>query len=291
MNHFATDLNGLPALVVIIVVLYLFLYVPIKLVVTIIAHIKQKNDRLRLLEQKTVVAEYQPPAELTPAEIGFLYDAKLALPEVYATVIYLEQLGLIELSSEQGKYRIQTVNPDATGLREFETYILWFLDQHSGEVITKRMLRHVRWKADLIIKRQLQAFGYLASTAEQTRRSLIRIGIILGLLFGLTIIAVHPHSSNGFIALLFIFVIGTPLYFIAAVFLYIRVQKISGEPWLGTPKLKEIWSDIEGYRQFIELVELDNLQFDSESTKGTIQNKTLPYAIALGFQTGWQEKL
>jgi hypothetical protein len=73
--------------------------------------------------------------------------------------------------------------------------------------------------------------------------------------------------------------------------LYRAYQKIAGEPWLGTKKLKQVWSEIEGYRHFIEVVEADKLEFDSENTKGIVKNKTLPYAIALGFNTGWTKKI
>lgn len=289
------ELSGTPALLVMIVLLslfaYLFLYLPVKLITTVIAHGKQKADRLRLLQQKTVIAEYDPPANLTPAEIGFLFDAKLSIAEVFATIVNLQQRSLATIGENEGKLMVYEVKIGQSSTA-FEGYILGRLDNHKGKTINKRFLENIRRSGDQVMKQQLQEKGYLLPIKEQIKRSFLRLSFIMAMLIILfPVLAFRPNTLEEITNTVFFLIVFWPGYFIVSIFLYSTYQKIAGEPWLGTGKLKQIWTDIEGYRGFIQMVELDNLQFESETTKGIIKDKTLPYAIALGFNTGWLKKV
>jgi hypothetical protein len=57
-----------------------------------------------------------------------------------------------------------------------------------------------------------------------------------------------------------------------------------------TKKFKQIWPEIEGYRDYIRQVEVDELKFESEELKTSSKNKALPYAIALELNTEWQKR-
>ncbi len=292
---FSGELSGFPAvassLILIALPFYLFVYLPIKLVTVVVAHANKKADRLRLLHQKTIVAEYDPPDHLTPAEMGFLFDSKLSLGEIFGTIVQLEQQGLLTITEQGGDMLVTTERPVPADLKKFEHFILDTVREQSGRPLTLKLLKKTRPLAEVVLKQQLQEAGYLATTKEQLKRSfhrLVFIMIMLMLLF--PILAFRPHTGTGIIVTATFLLIASPAYFIFAAVLYSKYQKIAGEPWLGTPKLKLVWSDIEGYRHYIEVVEADNLKFDTETTRGIINNKALPYAIALGFNTGWLEK-
>ncbi len=292
---FAFEISGIPALLLVIIIvavpLYLFLYLPFKLVMIVVAHASQKAERLRRLQQQTIVAEYDPPGGLTPAEIGFLFDSKLSLAEIFGTVAYLEQQGLILITEQPDGLLITAGKTVPSNLKKFERYVLDTINEQSGRPLTLKLMKKMRPLAEQVLKKQLQEQGYLLAITEQMKRSfdrLLIIVILLVLLFPVATFQVHTLEGITLTGLFFFF--AWPLYFIFAFRLYATYKKIAGEPWLGTPKLKEIWSDIEGYRHFIEVVEADNLKFDTETTKGIIKDKTLPYAIALGFNTGWRQK-
>lgn len=291
MNEFHFELSGFPALVIIALCFYLFVYLPIKLVVAGIARAKRKADRLRLLSQRTIIAEYDPPANLSPAEIGFLHDTKLTAAEVYGTIVSLEQQGLVTIAEEQNHLQIVDVKPAPPDCKEFEKHILLVLAQHRGQPINRKLLTSTVRSANQIIKKQLQDQGYLASPLEGLKQSLFALIIIVTTLIMLTVALFRPNSLSEIGAFAFFVIILWPIYLVVSVFLYATFKKIAGESWLATPKLKRIWSGIEGYRQFIEIVELDNLQFDSQNVKGTTKNETLPYAIAFEFNTGWRKRL
>lgn len=295
MNYFAFsfsgELTGWPALLVIGLLFYIFIYLPIKFVFSLLAKIKQKNDRLRNLKQRTIVAEYETPTGLTPAEIGFLHDSKLNIAEVYATIIYLHKQGLIMLVETGGRQIIESTRPAPPTLKPFEKYVLAYASQHTQEAVTIGLLKRAKLEGDLVINKQLQDAGYLLTRREQIKRSLFRLGLIWLSLIILTTVLTRPNTSEGIQALIFFMVFLAPVYFVTSVFLYFTIQKIAGEPWLLSPEIKNIWPDIEGYSQYIKQVELDNLQFESQEMQGQIRNKSLPYAIALGYNTGWLDKV
>ena len=87
--------------------------------------------------------------------------------------------------------------------------------------------------------------------------------------------------------MIFMLIISSPGYFMLSLFIYMKYIKIAGESWLGSVKLKQVWPEIEGYRYYIEVVDADQLKFESENTKGLAKNKALPYAVALGINTNW----
>lgn len=291
MDYFAVELTGLPAFLIIVAVLYIFIYLPLKLVISVIAKGKQKTDHVRLLRQKTVIAEYSAPADLTPSELGFLYDSKLSTAEVYATIIALQQQGLVVLEETDSGLIIGETRQAPLSLKEADKYVLGILGENRAQALTKRLLEKMLSAVQLIIKRQLYEQGYLVSPIEQIKRSFIRLGLIACSLMALTIFGLFRHSLSDPTGPIFFAIFFSPFYFFISIFLYLKFKKIAGEPWLGSPKLKTIWPEIEGYHQYISLVEIDNLKFDSEDTKQAIKDKNLPYAIAFDFNTGWLDKL
>lgn len=293
---FSGELSGFPALVLLVLIIaipfYLLVYLPIKLITIVIARANQKADRLRLLHQRTIIAEYDPPDNLSPAEMGYMFDSKLTIAEVFATIVSFEQQGFLTITEEPAGLLVTTTQSVPPHLKEFERYVLDTIREQSGRPLTLAMLEKITPLADVVINKQLREQGYLVTGNEQLKRSFFRLLFITAtLMLVFPILAFRPTSSEGIIMTgLFLFFF-SPGYFIFSFFVYKIYKKIAGEPWLGTPKLKQVWSDIEGYRHFIEVVEADRLKFDSETTKGIIHNKALPYAIALGFNTGWLKKL
>lgn len=285
-------LEGLPALLVAVAIFsiffYVFIYLPFKFVTKLLAHAKHKADKVLLLQQNVVIAEYEPPAGLSPAEVGYLYDTKLNAEELYGTIVDLQQRGLVMLDDN----RINAVKPSPPDMPEFDRHIIGWLSEHENQVITRPLLKREAVKSNLVMNRLLRESGYLLSFTEQAKRSFMRLGIIMVALFILfPVLAFRPHTIGGVEAIIFFFIFTWPGYFIFAAVLYSTASKIAGEPWLGSPKLKAIWPEIEGFRHFIELTEQQQLKFESTQTEQNIKDKNLPYAIALGIDTGMLEKL
>lgn len=57
-----------------------------------------------------------------------------------------------------------------------------------------------------------------------------------------------------------------------------------------TPLLAKVWPQIEGFCEFVKVVELDRIKFTNQDTQGEYQHALLPYAIALNLPTHWQNR-
>jgi hypothetical protein len=310
MLYFA-EFTGIPVLLIILVVLYVIIYLPIKLVVNVVAFSKARADRMHKLHSNVVVAEYEPPENLSPAEIGFLFDNKLNIEEVFATIVGLEQQGLITTIEKDGKIILNNVEPVNNNLSEFEKNIINQFNKNDinigplriegspialrtikdNQVIDYKLLKNLVRGSENVLRNDLRNKGYLKTIQDQISSLLIRLIPFMFGLMSLTIYSFHPRSLGDTIGLFIFLLFFAPFYFVVAVFLLNSYQKIAGDPWSGTQKLKEIWPEIEGYRQYIKAVEEDQLKFESENTKGIVKDNILPYAIALGFDTGWKNKV
>lgn len=62
------------------------------------------KDLLMVRENQAIVAQYAPPTDLTPAEVGLLYDYKFEDREVTATLIDLAMRGFIAIHKVERKH-------------------------------------------------------------------------------------------------------------------------------------------------------------------------------------------
>jgi hypothetical protein len=86
--------EGFPA----VVFLFLVLGIPIFIVALMAASSSRFKRRKNQLSQQSIKAEYDPPENLSPAEIGYLFDSRFGRAELVSTLLDLEQKGLIELT-------------------------------------------------------------------------------------------------------------------------------------------------------------------------------------------------
>jgi hypothetical protein len=279
------SLEGFPA----VVALFIFLAIPISLATLIIGRTSRFAHRKKQLRQNTIIAEYEPPGHLSPAEIGYLFDSRLSKTELVATLVMLEQKGLADIS-DGTRIRKREVTPPKD-LREHERYVLDSLGIDSNLSIFA-LTTLAGFKKS--IKKSLSDQGYLKTPGEALRYYakrtfiayvLITIPVYLGL----------ASTSKGNLFLIvfmfvFIFMISFPFFLGLALVAGFIYGKLVGQPGLWTQKLRTLWPQLQGYRDFIEKVELDELQFESKDLKERSKNKALPYAIALGLNTEWRER-
>jgi|GEM_PF-4317410 len=291
MYNFAFELTGLPAIIFLGLLIYVFIYAPIKLIFKLVAHAKYRAERVRKLSSNLIIAEYDPPGGLSPAEIGYLFDTKLGKEEVFATILSLEQMGLVQLDRSQAKPVVVEVKNSTQNLKSFDRYVLSRLDVSKGHQINKHFFNQFGVSANIKINKELNELGYLKPYSEQMRGVAIRIvSISIILLLG-PLYIFKPHSLDDLGTFFLFTLLFGPFILFMSVFLYATYNKIAGEPWIGTSKLKQLWPDIEGYREYIKMVAQDQLKFESENTKGIMKNKVLPYAVALGIDTSWKTKI
>lgn len=296
LTNFADiTLTGIPAFVVIVILLY----GPIILVTILVSRALRRIQLAKQIRRKVIVAEYQPPLGLSPAELGYLYDTKVRNQELVATLLDLQQREVISIR-QKNDYPFATPNKNSdTKLKPHEQYLVNALGK--GSTLHRVFFLRHRTFFEATLYEQLVTAGYLESSLFSGAKNWILWLNLLGVFIfpGSLCIAALFKPDLGILGLLSTFfggvfimlvfgLLGAPIYTIFSGITLAIYTRIAGKSWLRTRKLKDEWRAIEGYRQYVHMVELDNLQFESSTLKGMSKNSTLPYAIALGFSVSWK---
>ncbi len=249
------------------------------------------------IRSKTIIAMYESPVGLSPAEIGYLYDMKLQSREFVATLFDLEHRNYLVINGEGG---IMTVANTTNDLKPHEALLI--------QMISKNELHNIN---DTITPGGLLMFSKLVRDSlinlELMNRSLIRGYVVRALKITLF---VSPLTTTLFIVwlaiatgigpdLIVMFVLlmslaflifFLPFYILLGIILTVIYVRIDGARWIGTKKLRDIWSDIEGYKIFIKQTQAERLRFANEELKATSKERDLAYAIAMNINVDWKAR-
>lgn len=324
-QSFSGDLQGFSAILAIsLIILGIGLLTTLLLLpfMFILGKAKKQAEKYKLQRLNVVVAQYEPPLGLSPAEIGYLYDMKCDNKEILATLFSLELRGVIRLSSES---KIEVIRPEAyDGLAEYEKIAIRAVDESASLNEQRPTLpidfigpNNEIYKLELPLpyKKSISAFTKAVRNSLKTKniptssffaslsvRAFI-IAVFISLLPMLS--AGIPSTINGTDAgawslssitfALFMTIIIDILFF--PVFLtigYLIVylwSVIAGRYWLFNKPTRKIWPELEGYKMFIETVEIDNIQFDAKDKQTKNFITSMPYALVFGLNTKYQEML
>lgn len=275
-----------------IVLLFVFiaLVIPVSVFVLLISAIMRLTHRQKSLNQQTILTEYEPPTDMTPAEMGYLFDSRMTSSEVIATLLDLEQREYLTLNKNNisGTEIIKAVRQNYDNLSLHEVFILNNIQGKTD--LSLFMLKNNR-KFKTEVMKSLMSKGYIRKQEEfinyYARRVIIAYLLLIVPLFAW----MATSGMNGVIAFIGLSIFLFPVFLgIALVVAYIY-DKIVGQQGQWTNKLKKVWSSIEGYRIFVQKVELDRIHFESDKMRILTKNKALPYAVALGMNTKWKERL
>ncbi len=273
----------------------------------------------RRLKKRVITAEYVPPLELRPAEIGYLFDGKLREREVAGTIIDLIQRGFLHMrKTGQGKriFSGPRIDPE---LKSYEKKLIEEADVPEGIEALHLLKRFTSLKTKelgMVAASKSFVFTQLVHSDLQ-RKQFVKNGAVKAFLFGsfrMTLllqaaliyvpllgvwtISVFLNGSSDFkvlglvlltaITACFVFIVP---FICAAMLLHTLRGRIIGRDWIITDKLERLWPQIVGYRQYVQLVENDKLEFQTDELKKISKNDTLPYAVALGFVKNWRDLL
>ena len=270
----------------------------------------------RRLKKSVITAEYEPPLGLNPAEIGYLFDGKLREREVGATIISLIQKGYLHLKKVNGKKMIFAGPRVSDSLKTYEKKLIHEADTVDGVSAAQLLSRFTTVKtlkyegvasrelvftqlvhADLhrrqYVKGEYLKYFLLASLKICLLLQIILIYLPLGSLYVLSTVksGTADFALLGTLGLTGIVVSIFLLFpfFCASLFLSYLRGRILGREWIITEKLRRLWPQLVGYRQYIKLVENERLEFQSKDLAKTSKNETLPYAVAMGYVKNWRD--
>jgi hypothetical protein len=285
-----------------IYILYVIMALPLLIIFPIVVRIISRLRTKGLSRSRTIIAVYQSPKNLTPAEIGYLYDASLGAHEVAATVFDLEYKDIVTID-KTGAISITALNTQNLQLKSHERFMLQCISRGTYTSILQDMnildLQLFKQQVglglvgkDLIRERFYQRvfFGSLRMIRNVFffYSSLIIFGIA-SLLFQ-SLITFGEFMLMVTVSLIGFTFIFTPLYVALGIFLTFIYVKLDGMRWIGTKRLRRTWPDIEGYRMYIKQAQLNRLNFASEELRIKALERDFAYAVALRMRIDWKSR-
>lgn len=244
-------------------------------------------------KQQTVIAEYEAPDGLKPAELGLLNDDDASMVEITATLIDLAVRGFIKITQirprkwyRRAEYQFDWLDAKQP-LEDYEQVLVSALFAGQSTQLLTKINRSAMATAIDSIKKQLNdrltAKGYygkesVAAKAIDNASSRRRKGAGL-FIYILAII---------FIIAMFIIGGRLPGYLsILSAGLFVAALKADR---LTNAGLSE-WAKVEGFKLFLSVTEKDRLDFtDAPERTPELFSQLLPAAIALGVEKKWAKQ-
>jgi len=250
---------------------------------------KGRDPRLR-----PIAAQYQPPDQLTPSEVGTLVDNSADMRDITAAMVDLAVRGFIVIEEhtqehlgglwkdQDYSFALQKDRSQWTALKSHEQSLLdgIFSVGTAGEVVSMASLHNQFYRSLPIIKNNifdsLVSRGYYGRRPDSVRSTYIAGGLIVGFL------AIWGGSAIG----RSFGMAGTP-FIIAGI---LSAAVICAFGWFmpartisGTRALEGVL----GFEDFLAHVEAD--RFNRMIKTPEMFEKFLPFAMALGVEKNWSK--
>ncbi len=239
----------------------------------------------------SIATRYEPPANLTPAEVGTLVDGKPDLRDITASVVDLAVRGYLHITETKNEFlfglfsnkdytfTMQKPRPEWAALKPHERDLLGALFD-SSDSVSLSTLKNKFYKHLPGLQNELYGLlvrdGYYTGRPDRVRALYIIAGVIVGggiAVLGSTYmisLAMQPAASiiAGVLSGLIIILFGLVM------------------PSRTVPGTREL-EKILGFQEFLSRVEADRLERIVKTPE--MFEKFLPYAMALGVEDNWAQ--
>jgi hypothetical protein len=330
LNYFSQTFSGtyegFAALIVIGIVLFVIALIAFILIFPIFfvsARLRRKAEDFKNQRLGAVIAQYEPPRNFTPAEIGLLYDMHCGKKELIATLYHLEIRGIIKINtlrkadvldesaykllSEYEKIAIRSVNQEIASNDPPKQMTVSFID--NNETIQNKSF-------NLPAAKSIREFNQAVRLSLNNKNIPIKsfwlslflraivIAIIISIIPVFFFASIDVQYNNeyfsawslmafivAFISTAMFSIFVWPFYLLVGLGIMYFWSLIAGRYWVNTKKARAVWPELEGYKKFIDVVDIDNIQFESKDSQGHYLIETLPYAIVFNLDTKLKELL
>lgn len=248
-----------------------------------------------LRKSRTIVAQYDAPDTLRPAELGLLTDNKSGMPEITATLIDLAVRGHLRIEQTHKKdlfhaaaytfHRLQ--NGDS--LEPFEQKLIDALFGGKDTVELKNVDRTDMASAVTEIQIQvgdrMKNRGWYFKSPSNWRWGLP--AMLLGIAFFGLQIPIGIYASSGTLTGALLVFAGS----LVSVGLSVAAIYLLRSPSGMTPAGADEWAKVRGFKEYLTVAEKDRLKFSDAPDKTPERfNKLLPFAVALGVEEEWAKQ-
>ncbi|PIZ85218.1 hypothetical protein COX95_04835, partial [bacterium CG_4_10_14_0_2_um_filter_33_32] len=234
--------------------------------------------------RKTIVPQYDPPDNLTPAEIGAIWDETVDNKDISANIVNLAVRGYIKIKkTEKGiilksdDYMLQRLKRDQEkNLEGFDQKLINSLFFADDTVILSKLKDKFSKELEAVkdsLYKDITAKGYFPKNSDKLRKKYTGIGIFI---FAAPLFIIE---LIGITAILAIMLSG----FMIFVFSFIIPSK--------TKKGVLTKEYIMGFKEYLSMVEKDRIKFFNAPEKNPETfEKFLSYAMVLGVEKEWAEQ-
>jgi uncharacterized membrane protein YgcG len=248
-----------------------------------------RDPRLR-----PIAAQYQPPDNLSPSEVGTLIDNSVDMRDITASIVDLAVRGFLVIEEKQQDhllglthsknyvFHLKKSRTEWNSLKPHEQELLdgIFAGGNAGDVVPLDALHNTFYANIPGIRNQIFASlvgdGYYARRPDSVRSTYILFGIITGFLLVAGGIWIANHSGM------------QPLPFVVAGLLTGAI--ICGFGWFMPARTQAGARALEGvlgFEDFLAHVESD--RFNRTIKTPEMFEKFLPFAMALGVEKNWSK--
>ncbi len=257
------------------------------IIVGIVVRLVKWLNKRRAEKDETIIAQYEAPDGLLPAEMGVLEDLKLNMTEITATIIDLAVKGYLKIrhvKDDKKNYEFVILKEDFGGLQDYEQDLMLLFTTAAtvgkdGKTLDVSSMDKTQSSATISsvydkIDSRLRAKNYYKKKISGSAKG-AGLGIVVVLVF------VVPFVF-GFLSILWL------------VFPFICIPiaiVIASTPGHLTKTGYDEWAKVEGLKLFLTVTEKDRLKFtDAPKKNPALFSKLLPAAIALGVEKEWAKQ-
>ncbi|MDM7916020.1 MAG: DUF2207 domain-containing protein, partial [Candidatus Eisenbacteria bacterium] len=241
----------------------------------------------------TIMVRYEPPQNLTPAEIGTMVDEKVDLRDITSTLIDLAIRGWLAIEEQDekvlGLFRrkdysfVRGTGKDGRPLLPHEQKLLDGFFESGDQVelsdLNTKFYRHIPGIRSAVYKRLVQQ-KLMTSDPSSVRARYVGYGVLAMLIvLGLGLLWVKVRGG------VFPNAIGVPI--LSAVLSFVPFLAFAPAMPQRTRRGVEARAWALGFEEFVDRVEREKLE---AADARTLFEKLLPYAMALGVSSRWAKR-
>jgi uncharacterized membrane protein len=241
-------------------------------------------------ELAPIATKYEPPARMTPAELGTLVDGKPDMRDITASIVDLAVRGYLHIAETQNERLFGLLsNKDYTFTLKRERSSWSELTAHEGDLLNamfegsstvvslsdlkNKFYKHLPGLRDDMYGR-LVSSGFYTARPDRVRLFYVIGGLILG--FAVAFLSIRIMVGLGMQP-----ISGIVAGIVSAIIVVFFGWFMPSRTARGTRELEQVL----GFREFLSRVEGDRLERIVKTPE--MFEKYLPYAMALGVEDKW----
>jgi uncharacterized membrane protein YgcG len=249
-----------------------------------VLHGSEGEETVPLLDREAVVAEFAPPDELRPGQVGTLMDEEANPLDVSATIVDLAVRGYLRIEEIEktwlfGKrdWRFVRLRGDAGGLKEYEALLLAGLFRDGDEVLLSSLKRAFAERLKAVqdaMYRDTVAQGWFVARPDHVRQRWMVIGGAVSLVGAGLIYAAARWTHLGIV----------PIPIVLG-----GLGVLAGSRWMPrrTAEGTALARRIRGFKMVLEATDTELSRF---LERENLFSRYLPYAIVFGVTEQWAKR-